>query len=132
MNARIRSDRTKDQKLQLLVKQVNKLKREKIMTIKKRRNNLQKSSSRNRRNMRNHSSNSGGGGGGGGGGRYGARSSGNSLQQRRQAEMDSLHNKHIEAALAVRKITESLESLEEQKQTYTEELDNAFMTGDLR
>jgi hypothetical protein len=127
MNARIRSDRTKDQKLQLLVKQVNKLKREKIMTIKKRRNNLQKSSSRNRRNMRNHSSNSGGGGG-----RYGARSSGNSLQQRRQAEMDSLHNKHIEAALAVRKITESLESLEEQKQTYTEELDNAFMTGDLR
>ena len=127
MNARIRSDRTKDQKMQLLVKQVNKLKREKIMTIKKRRNNLQKSSSRNRRNMRNHSSNSGGGGG-----RYGARSSGNSLQQRRQAEMDSLHNKHIEAALAVRKITESLESLEEQKQTYTEELDNAFMTGDLR
>ena len=129
MNARIRSDRTKDQKLQLLVKQVNKLKREKITTIKKRRNNLQKSSSRNRRNMRNHSSNSGGGGGGG---RYGARRSGNSLQQRRQAEMDSLHNKHIEAALAVRKITESLESLEEQKQTYTEELDNAFMTGDLR
>tara|TARA_B110000091_G_scaffold177471_1_gene192786 strand:- start:54 stop:437 length:384 start_codon:yes stop_codon:yes gene_type:complete len=127
MNARIRSDRTKDQKLQLLVKQVNKLKREKITTIKKRRNNLQKSSSRNRRNMRNHSSN-----GGGGGGRYGARSSGNSLQQRRQVEMDSLHDKHIAAALAVRKITESLESLEEQKQTYTEELDNAFMTGDLR
>ena len=129
MNARIRSDRTKDQKLQLLVKQVNKLKREKITTIKKRRNNLQKSSSRNRRNMRNHSSS---GGGGGGGGRYGARSSGNSLQQRRQVEMDSLHDKHIAAALAVRKITESLESLEEQKQTYTEELDNAFMTGDLR
>jgi len=128
MNARIRSDRTKDQKLQLLVKQVNKLKREKITTIKKRRNNLQKSSSRNRRNMRNHSSNSNSGGGG----RYGARSSGNSLQQRRQVEMDSLHDKHIAAALAVRKITESLESLEEQKQTYTEELDNAFMTGDLR
>ena len=115
--------------MQLLVKQVNKLKREKITTIKKRRNNLQKSSSRNRRNMRNHSSN---GGGGGGGSRYGARSSGNSLQQRRQVEMDSLHDKHIAAALAVRKITESLESLEEQKQTYTEELDNAFMTGDLR
>ena len=47
-------------------------------------------------------------------------------------EMDSLHEKHIAAALAVRKITESLESLEEHKQSYTDELDNAFMTGDLR
>ena len=51
--------------------------------------------------------------------------------QRRQASMVEMHHKHVAAEMAVRKIESSCATLDIQKSLLKEELDNAFMTGDV-
>ena len=143
MDKRIRSETAKDTKLQRLMKEVAKLKREKLQDAKKRRQNLQKQSVQTRRNLRRRNQH-----------HRGSSSSNNNNNNssststststssrssrtmdgtvgRRQFAMEEMHQKHVAAELTIRRLEKELESMDLQKDILREQLDNAFMTGDL-
>ena len=124
----IRSETAKDTKLQRLMKEVAKLKKEKLQDAKKRRQNLQKQSVQTRRNLRRRNQH-----------HRGSSSSNTSRSsrtvdgtvRRRQLAMEEMHQKHVAAELTIRRLEKELESMDLQKDILREQLDNAFMTGDL-
>ena len=143
MDKRIRSETAKDTKLQRLMKEVAKLKREKLQDAKKRRQNLQKQSVQTRRNLRRRNQHHRGSSSSSNNNNNNNNSSTSTSTSsrssrtmdgtvgRRQFAMEEMHQKHVAAELTIRRLEKELESMDLQKDILREQLDNAFMTGDL-
>ena len=141
MDKRIRSETAKDTKLQRLMKEVAKLKREKLQDAKKRRQNLQKQSVQTRRNLRRRNQHHRGSSSNNNNNNNSSSTSTSTSSRssrtmdgtvgRRQFAMEEMHQKHVAAELTIRRLEKELESMDLQKDILREQLDNAFMTGDL-